>query len=60
MAGSIRYGTVSAALLRRKLAACPRQNQIARALHDLGLLEKTVFILTLLLDPQPRRHPERD
>src|SRR5919199_3448099 len=59
LAASIRHGTVSAALLMRKLAAYPRQNQIARALNDIGQLEKTVFILELLLDPQLRRRQER-
>jgi hypothetical protein len=43
----------------RKLAAYPRQNQIARALNEIGQLEKTVFILELLLDPQLRRRQER-
>jgi TnpA family transposase len=59
LAASIRHGTVSAALLMRKLAAYPRQNQIARALNDIGQLEKTIFILELLLDPQLRRRQER-
>src|SRR2546423_5541731 len=43
----------------RKLAAYPRQNQIARALNEIGQLEKTVFILELLLDPQLRHRQER-
>lgn len=59
VAASIRHGTVSAALLMRKLAAYPRQNRIARALHEIGQLEKTVFILELLLDPQLRRRQRR-
>jgi Tn3 transposase DDE domain len=36
LAASIRHGTVSAALIMRKLAAYPRQNQIARALNEIG------------------------
>jgi len=59
MAASIRHGTVSAALIMRKLAAYPRQNQIARALNEIGQLEKTIFILELLLDPQLRHRQER-
>jgi TnpA family transposase len=55
VAASVRHGTVTAALLMRKLAAYPRQNQTARALHDIGQLEKTAFILELLLDPRLRR-----
>jgi TnpA family transposase len=39
----------------RKLAACPRQNRIARALPDVGPREKTVSIRELLLDPRRRR-----
>ena len=59
VAASIRHGTVSAALIMRKLAAYPRQNQIARALNEIGQLEKTIFILELLLDPQLRHRQER-
>jgi TnpA family transposase len=59
VAASIRHGAVSAALIMRKLAAYPRQNQIARALNEIGQLEKTIFILELLLDPQLRRRQER-
>jgi TnpA family transposase len=59
VAASIRHGTTSAALLMRKLAGYPRQNQLARALHELGQLEKTVFILELLLDPPLRRRQRR-
>jgi TnpA family transposase len=59
LAASIRHGTVSAVLIMRRLAAYPRQNQIARALNEIGQLEKTAFILELLLDPQLRRRQER-
>ena len=59
VAASIRHGTVSAALLMRKLAAYPRQNQIARALNEIGQLEKTVFILEYLGDPALRRRVQR-
>jgi TnpA family transposase len=45
VASSIRHGTVSASLLMRKLAAYPRQNRVARALTDLGKLERTAFLL---------------
>src|SRR5881396_2847603 len=43
VASSTRHGTVSASLLMRKLAAYPRQNQVARALTELGKLERTAF-----------------
>jgi TnpA family transposase len=59
VAASIHHGTVSAALLMRKLAAYPRQNQIARALNEIGQLEKTIFILEYLGDPALRRRVQR-
>jgi len=59
VAASIRHGTVSAALLMRKLAAYPRQNRIARALNEIGQLEKTVFILEYLGDPALRKRVQR-
>jgi len=59
VAASIRHGTVSAALIMRKLAASQRQNQIARVLNEIGQLEKTVFILEFLQDPKLRRRAQR-
>lgn len=41
VASSIRHGTVSASLQMRKLAAYPRQNQVARTLTELGKVERT-------------------
>ncbi|GAC1401930.1 MAG: hypothetical protein NVSMB49_17200 [Ktedonobacteraceae bacterium] len=38
VASSIRHGTVSASLLMRKLAAYPRQNQVARAVAHIAPL----------------------
>ncbi len=58
VAASIRHGTVSAALIMRKLAAYPRQNQVAQALHEIGQIEKTVHILELLRDEQMRHRIE--
>jgi len=59
VAASIRHGTVSAALIMRKLAAYPRQNQVAHALHEVGQIEKTAFILELLRDEQLRWRVQR-
>jgi TnpA family transposase len=59
VAASIRHGTVSAALIMRKLAAYPRQNQVTRALHEVGQVEKTAFILELLRDEQLWRRVQR-
>ncbi|WP_420799462.1 Tn3 family transposase [Ktedonobacter robiniae] len=52
VASSIHHGTVSASLLMRKLAAYPRQNQVARALTELGKLERTVFLLEYFRDAE--------
>jgi len=59
VAASIRHGTVSAALIMRKLAAYPRQNQVAQALHEIGQIEKTIHTLELLRDEQMRHRIER-
>ncbi len=55
VASSIRHGTVSASLLMRKLAAYPRQNQVARALTEVGKLERTAFLLEYFRDAALRR-----
>lgn len=55
VASSIRHGTVSASLLMRKLAAYPRQNQVARALTEMGKLERTAFLLEYFRDEALRR-----
>jgi TnpA family transposase len=55
VASSIRHGTVSASLLMRKLAAYPRQNQVARALTEMGKLERTAFLLEYFRDASLRR-----
>jgi TnpA family transposase len=55
VASSIRHGTVSASLLMRKLAAYPRQNQVARALTEFGKLERTSFLLEYFRDAALRR-----
>lgn len=55
IASSIRHGTVSASLLMRKLAAYPRQNQVARALTEMGKLERTAYLLEYFRDEALRR-----
>jgi TnpA family transposase len=54
-AASIRHGTASASLLMRKLASYPKQNQMAKALAEMGKIERTIFLLTWLQDPPMRR-----
>ena len=55
LATSIKMGTVTASEILRKLAAYPRQNGLALALRELGKLERTLFTLDWLQDPQLRR-----
>jgi TnpA family transposase len=52
---SIKTGTVTASVILRKLAAYPRQNGLAHALRELGKLERTLFTLDWLQDPELRR-----
>lgn len=51
LAASIRHGTVSAALIMRKLAAYPKQNRLAQAFNEMGKLERTIHVLSYLQDP---------
>ena len=55
VAASIRTGTVTASLIMRQLASYPRQNGVAAALRELGRLERTLFTLDWLEDPELRR-----
>ena len=52
---SIRTGTVTASLIMRQLASYPRQNGVAAALRELGRLERTLFTLDWIDDPELRR-----
>ena len=42
---------MTASLILRRLAAYPRQNSLAKALRDLGRLERTLFTLDWLEIP---------
>ena len=55
VAASIRAGTVTASLIMRQLASYPRQNGVAAALRELGRLERTLFTLDWVEDPELRR-----
>lgn len=52
---SIRTGTVTASAIMRQLAAYPRQNGVAAALRELGRLERTLFTLDWIENPELRR-----
>jgi TnpA family transposase len=44
----------------RQLAAYPRQNGVAAALRELGRLERTLFTLNWIEDPELRRETSRE
>lgn len=55
LALSIKHGTVTSSLILRKLSNYPRQNNLALALRELGKLERSIFMLEWIKDPQLRR-----
>ena len=55
LAASVRTGVVSASLMLKRLGAYPRQNGLALALREVGRIERTLFTLDWLDDPQLRR-----
>ena len=54
LVASIRAGVVLPSHLVSKLAARPRQSGLARALHEIGRLERTLFLLDFLRSPTLR------
>jgi hypothetical protein len=55
VSASIRTGTVTTSLILRQLASYSRQNGVAAALRELGRMERTLFTLDWLEDPELRR-----
>lgn len=55
LATSVRLGHVPASLILKRLGAYPRQNGLALALREIGRIERTLFTLDWLEDPQLRR-----
>ena len=55
LAASVRTGRVSASLMLRRLGAYPRQNGLALALREVGRIERTLYTLDWLEQPQLRR-----
>jgi len=52
---SVRTGTVTASLILKKLANYPRQNGLAKALREIGKIERTLFGLAWYQDLGLRR-----
>ena len=52
---SIKSGTVTASLILKKLANYPRQNGLAKALREIGRIERTLFALEWYQDLELRR-----
>lgn len=55
LATSVRTGTVAPSAMLRRLAAYPRQNGLAKALREVGRIERTFATLDWLQDPELRR-----
>ncbi|WP_155646057.1 Tn3 family transposase, partial [Erythrobacter donghaensis] len=55
LVGSIKAGHVAPSVMLRKLAAYERQNQLDVALQEIGKIERTLFMLDWLENPDLRR-----
>ncbi|WP_139157357.1 Tn3 family transposase, partial [Klebsiella pneumoniae] len=55
LASSIKQGTVTASLMMKKLASYPKQNGLAKALREIGRIERSLFMLDWFRDPLLRR-----
>jgi Tn3 transposase DDE domain len=55
LATSIRTGTTTSSVILKKLSAYPRQNGLAKALREVGRMERTLFTLDWIKNPDLRR-----
>lgn len=55
LAGSLKFGQVTASLLVGKLSTSGRQNTLAAALKEYGALRRTIYAAKYLSDPDCRR-----
>lgn len=55
LTASVRTGVVSASLMLKRLGSYPRQNGLALALREVGRIERTLYTLDWLEQPQLRR-----
>lgn len=58
LATSIRTGTTTCSAMLKKLSAYPRQNGIAKALREIGRIERTLFTLDWIKNPALRRRAQ--
>ena len=59
LAGSLKFGHATASLLVGKLSASGRQNTLAAAMKEWGMLRRTIHAAQYLSDPQYRRKISR-
>jgi TnpA family transposase len=59
MGGSLKYGQASASLIVGKWSAASRQNTMAAALKEWGMLRRTIHTARYLSDPEYRRRITR-
>jgi len=59
MAGSLKYGQATASLIVGKWSAASRQNTLAAALKEWGMLRRTIHTARYLSDPAYRRKISR-
>lgn len=45
LASSVKQGTVTASLMMKTLASYPKQNGLAKALREIGRIERSLFML---------------
>ncbi|MDE0149208.1 MAG: Tn3 family transposase, partial [Rhodospirillaceae bacterium] len=55
VAATMAAGTMRPSQLLRKLAAYPRQNELAAALREVGRIERSLFMIEWTTDPDVRR-----
>lgn len=55
---SIKQKTLTASLMLKKLPSAPKQNGLAKALKEIGRIERTLFMLDWFRDPALRRREQ--
>ena len=58
LAATMTAGTVAPSLIPRKLATFPRQNELATALSEVGRVERSIFMVNWIMDPDLRRRAQ--